>query len=868
MSTDNFPNIRPKDFNIRDCIIHSLIEGTIEKRKDKNYILNMIDYLAKYREENGEDIIIDILFIKYLKKCQVQLPPNNITSQYHIALSCFARNYSILGDIESNAEKVKNGEKITVRDVELSNFFSYKILKYFSNDYLIIKDKIGKPIPLTQPNNILDSIKNRKIVNFDVFYQPISKQLIQDIYNEFMKDPYQYLPIGFWSLVAEYEIITEFTINVGNNPYLLNAGACLSYEHRRINVKYDIEKIQLPKEINVHVYKLICYQLSLRKLLEYPSESIEIRNLCSLIYILYLNETSLKSLANYSNLMDFRSYIILILTLSNYINFEIPDSIIKSISEYYHSNKINDFLFVKCFFLLIKSKKNIESLIPPDFLYVTPQSLYNKMNFSKLEINAAFYGIVKKCMANAKLVTSKEMILNNEDMKRFLDSLVRFADIKTRRMIIIEFQKDLSHPEHFIDILSYYIDECEYSKAIDALEKVNPNEQILKALKSQSMIKKIKTLLNRINQLNCTYETLAKFDLQSVFDNNEKYDLFFKDSLHEIRFKVSRSSILNDSIKIFSQNSMENKKIRVNYLNETGVDAGGLTRDWLTTLSEAIKNEEIFIPTPNGDSLTFNINYKNKDVLFFIGQLIAVAFSNKQNLNLQLSSFVWKKMLNHQIELEDMKDYDIEIYNSLEWILNNDVTNCSLTFVNSDDVELIEGGQNIEVNNENKIEYINLMLEDKFSKNFTAEIENLSSGFRAVIDKRRIDLLYSSNEIRQFINGNEIIDINDWKKNTEYSYKYEKHYKMFFTVISEWTVYKQKKLLKFVTGSSQVPIDGFKDYKNRGGTFKLQFIDYEKNRLPSAHTCSNHLDIPCYQTCEEFDKALSYAIECDEFGFN
>ena len=68
MSTDNFPNIQPKDFNIRDCIIHSLIEGTIEKRKDKNYIFNMIDYLSKYREENGEDIIIYILFIKYLKK--------------------------------------------------------------------------------------------------------------------------------------------------------------------------------------------------------------------------------------------------------------------------------------------------------------------------------------------------------------------------------------------------------------------------------------------------------------------------------------------------------------------------------------------------------------------------------------------------------------------------------------------------------------------------------------------------------------------------------------------------------------------------------------------------------------------------------
>lgn len=93
-------------------------------------------------------------------------------------------------------------------------------MKYFSSDYLIIKDKIRTKNQLTPPNYILDSIKNHKMVNFDVFYQQIQKNLIQNIYTEFMKDPYQYLPVDFWSLVAEYEIITEFTINIEMNKFI------------------------------------------------------------------------------------------------------------------------------------------------------------------------------------------------------------------------------------------------------------------------------------------------------------------------------------------------------------------------------------------------------------------------------------------------------------------------------------------------------------------------------------------------------------------------------------------------------------------------------------------------------------------------
>lgn len=51
MTNNKFPSFQSIDFTERDCILHSLIEDTVERRSDEEYVLNMIDYLAKYREK-------------------------------------------------------------------------------------------------------------------------------------------------------------------------------------------------------------------------------------------------------------------------------------------------------------------------------------------------------------------------------------------------------------------------------------------------------------------------------------------------------------------------------------------------------------------------------------------------------------------------------------------------------------------------------------------------------------------------------------------------------------------------------------------------------------------------------------------------
>lgn len=71
-------------------------------------------------------------------------------------------------------------------------------------------------------------------------------------------------------------------------------------------------------------------------------------------------------------------------------------------------------------------------------------------------------------------------------------------------------------------------------------------------------------------------------------------------------------------------------------------------------------------------------------------------------------------ILNKKITLSDMESVDAEIYRSLTWMLNNDVTDViENTFSVEDDrfgevvdVELKPGGKDIDVTEENKKEYV------------------------------------------------------------------------------------------------------------------------------------------------------------------
>ena len=66
---------------------------------------------------------------------------------------------------------------------------------------------------------------------------------------------------------------------------------------------------------------------------------------------------------------------------------------------------------------------------------------------------------------------------------------------------------------------------------------------------------------------------------------------------------------------------------------------------------------------------------------------------------------------------------------------------------------------------------------------------------------------------------------------------------------------KRKRLLRFVTGTCRIPLDGFDP------PFTLTPSDLDENALPMAHTCFNQLVLPTYSTVGLLLKRLDVAVE-------
>lgn len=83
----------------------------------------------------------------------------------------------------------------------------------------------------------------------------------------------------------------------------------------------------------------------------------------------------------------------------------------------------------------------------------------------------------------------------------------------------------------------------------------------------------------------------------------------------------------------------------------------------------------------------------------------------------------------------------------------------------------------------------------------------------------------------------------------------------FWEVLNELSDDQKRHFLKFTTGSDRSPLRGLAELKL---IIMVQGLDDE--RLPSAHTCFNHLILPKYSSKDKLRDKLLKAIEHNE-GF-
>lgn len=324
----------------------------------------------------------------------------------------------------------------------------------------------------------------------------------------------------------------------------------------------------------------------------------------------------------------------------------------------------------------------------------------------------------------------------------------------------------------------------------------------------------------------------------------------------QCHIKVRREHIFEDSFAEITRQSATDlkKRLMVKFDGEDGLDYGGLSREFFFLLSHEMFNPFYCLfeySAHDNYTLQINphsgINPEHLNYFKFIGRVVGLAIFHRRFLDAFFIGALYKMVLGKAVALADMEGVDADFHRSLQWMLDNDISGGILeqTFSTEDErfgvmttEDLIPDGRNIEVTNENKKEYVDLMVKWRIEKRIAEQFQAFKEGFQELIPQDLINV-FDERELELLIGGIAEIDVDDWKKHTDYRGYTESDevIQNFWQVVRSWDGEQKSRLLQFTTGTSRIPVNGFKDLQGSDGPRRFTIEKTgELTNLPKAHT--------------------------------
>lgn len=386
--------------------------------------------------------------------------------------------------------------------------------------------------------------------------------------------------------------------------------------------------------------------------------------------------------------------------------------------------------------------------------------------------------------------------------------------------------------------------------------------------------------------LSFKFKCLEIFYLNLQFSVNNPIEILQLLQDPTFTITVSRNNLTEDTMKQLKtiDPNQASKHLKVVFLGESGIDAGGVSREFFHLICKDVFSEQygMFYRLNNGKywftSPTAGILIDFRS----LGLLVILAVYNSIILPVRFPTLLYKKLFHMDLSINDYEEIDPEIVATMRKLRkmkanNEDLSLCDLTFSITRDnfgvleeIELCEGGANKEVTNENLEEYIKLYMDWLMNKSVEKMFSKFEDGFNLISKARgktnSVKIMYELfhyDEIDLLVSGEEITYWNSLKDNAEYIDGYKEdsqEVKWFWEIFDEMSEEEKHKFFRFSTGCDRAPVGGLNNF-----SLKIQKIN-DDTKLPVAHTCMNTFSLPTYKSKEIMKSKILVAIEYTE-GF-
>ncbi|XP_061275693.1 probable E3 ubiquitin-protein ligase HERC6 isoform X3 [Bos javanicus] len=339
---------------------------------------------------------------------------------------------------------------------------------------------------------------------------------------------------------------------------------------------------------------------------------------------------------------------------------------------------------------------------------------------------------------------------------------------------------------------------------------------------------------------------------------------------------VRRSHLVEDALCQLSQaeDTDLQKILVVEFIKEIRSGGEGVKSEFFHCIFESMTKEEygMFMYPEEDSYMWFPVKPKfEKKMYFLFGMLCGLSLYNFNVVYLPFPLALFKKLLDQEPSLEDLKELSPSFGKCLQEVLNDDANDIKEEFGlrfsihwDQNDVDLIPNGISVFVDQSNKKDYVSKCVDYVLNTSVKAVYEEFQRGFYKLFDKEILKH-FKPEELMRAIIGNTDYDWEQFEKNSIYEQGYHESHPtilMFWKAFHNLTLDEKRKFLFFLTGNDRLHVKGI---QKPGIRFRCPETCSESD-FPKSLTCHNILELPEYSTMKKVKEALQRAINSNK-GF-